>query len=240
MIPAIRTVLEGTVDGLHHRVQLTVTDLTKKVNGVNVFVVWETDTSEGKLVESQLAFFAEDRAGNVWNLGEYPEEYEYDARGRLVDVSAPNTWIAGRQGAKAGIHMADRPILSPNPYVQHFARKLDFYDCARVVEKTKNRKVCVELGCYSSVLVTHETNLAVAGDGPHRKYHAPGKGIVKIGAVDPANGEALELVARQRIRGAEWQAALKASLELDRRGYELGSDGGYGATSPAKRLPFTR
>lgn len=40
--------------------------------------------------------------------------------------------------------------------------------------------------------------------------------------------------------GAEWQAALKAALELDTRGYELGRDDGYGHTTPAKRLPFKR
>jgi hypothetical protein len=240
MIPGIRTVLEGSVDGVPHRVQATVTDLTKKVNGVSVLVAWETDTADGKLVESELAFFAEDKAGNVWNLGEYAEEYEYDARGRAVNVSTANTWIAGRKGAKAGIRMADRPIVSPNLYAQRFAPKVDVFECAKAVAKRRNRKVCVALGCYGSALVTHETNLAIAGDGMRSSYHAPGKGVVKTGAVDPSSGEALELVARERIRGAEWQAALKAALELDKRGYELGADGGYSATSPATRLPFRR
>jgi hypothetical protein len=240
LIPGMRSVFEGTVDGVPHRVEFTVTDLYKKMNGVNVLVVWDTDTSEDQLVESELAFFAEDEDGNVWNLGEYPEEYEYDENGDLIDVSAPSTWIAGKKGAKAGIHMADRPVVSSRQYIQGDAPQIDFFDCAKVVEKTRNRKVCVEFGCFGSVVVTHESNLAVPGDGIQSKYHAPGKGIIQIGAVDPPTGEVLELVERERIRGAEWQEALAAALELDERGYELGVDGGYNHTTPAQRLPFKR
>jgi hypothetical protein len=237
MIPGIRTTLAGTVDGVPHVVQFTVTDLYKRMNGVRVLVIWDTDTSEGKLMESELSFFAEDEDGNVWNLGEYPEELEYDENGELIDVAAPNTWIAGQAGAKAGIHMADDPEVSRRQYIQGFAPAIDFFDCAKVVENTRNRKVCVEFGCFGSVVVTHETNLAVAGDGIQSKFHAPGKGIVEIGAVDPPTGEVLELVDRKKLRGAEMRAAREAALALDERGYELGVDGGYDATSPARRLP---
>ena len=241
LIPGMRSVFEGTVDGVPHRVEFTVTDLYKKMNGVNVLVVWDTDTSEDQLVESELSFFAEDKDGNVWNLGEYPEEYEYDENGDLIDVSAPSTWIAGKKGANAGIHMADRPVVSSRQYIQGDAPQIDFLDCAKVVEKTRNRQVCVAFGCFGSVVVTHESNLAVPGDGIQSKYHAPGRGIIQIGAVDPPTGEVLELVERKKIRGTpEWGEALEAALELDERGYELGVDGGYNHTTPAKRLPFKR
>lgn len=241
MIPGIRTTLEGAVDGVPHVVQFTVTDLYKTMNGVRVLVIWDTDTSEDQLVESELSFFAEDEDGNVWNLGEYPEEYEYDENGELIVVSAPNTWIAGENRAKAGIHMASHPEVSPRQYIQGFAPEIDFLDCAKVVEKTRNRKVCVEFGCFGSVVVTHETNLAIPDDGIQSKYHAPGKGIVKIGVVpELVGGEVLQLVDRERLRGAEMREAREAALELDARGYELGLDGGYDATSPARRLPPDR
>ncbi len=54
----------------------TVTDLTKVVNGVRAVVVWDRDYASGELQETELAFFAQDNDGNVWHLGEYPEEYE--------------------------------------------------------------------------------------------------------------------------------------------------------------------
>jgi hypothetical protein len=68
-----------------HRVVFTVTDLTKVVNGVRVLVAWDRDYASGELLESELAFFAQDNDGNVWHLGQYPEEYE---AGKLVDSRA--------------------------------------------------------------------------------------------------------------------------------------------------------
>jgi hypothetical protein len=240
MIPWVRTRLDGEIDGVRHRVQFTVTDLVKKINGVNSLVIWDTDTSENQLVESELSFFAEDEDGNVWNLGEYPEELEYGEDGALIGVSAPNTWIAGQLGAKAGIHMREKSRVSSRQYIQGLAPAIDFFDCAKVVGNTHREKVCVDAGCWSSVVITYETNLAVPDDGVQSKYHAPGVGIIKIGVVVPETGEELQLVERKRLRGEELRAAREAALELDARGYELGLEGGYDATSPAKRLPPQR
>src|SRR6476620_11695217 len=76
---------------LPHRVTFTVTDLTKVINGVRSVVVWDVDLSDGEVSEAELSFFAQDSAGNVWNLGEYPEEY--DDAGAFA--GAPNVWISG-------------------------------------------------------------------------------------------------------------------------------------------------
>ena len=66
-------VLEGQASrgggGAPHRVTFIVTDLTKVINGVRTVVVWDRDVSNGQLVESELAFFAQDNVGRVWNLG---------------------------------------------------------------------------------------------------------------------------------------------------------------------------
>src|SRR3990170_3720292 len=69
--------------------------------------------SAGQLVETELAFFAQDDDGNVWNLGEYPEEYE---NGEFV--GAPSTWIAGLAGAEAGVHMLAEPRQGTGYYLQ--------------------------------------------------------------------------------------------------------------------------
>ena len=227
MIPGTRTTLEGAVEGVPHQVQFIVTDLTKVINGVRVLVIWDTDTSEGEVLESELSFFAQDRDGNVWNLGEYPEEYEEG-----VFVGAPSTWIAGQAGAEAGIHMQARPEVSSRQYVQGFAPAVEFFDCAKVAADAQ--EVCVLAGCFQDVLVTYETNLAVRGDGIQSKFHAPGIGIVKIGAVDPPTGEVLELAAHERLSPDEMNEARRQALALDRRGYEFGE--GYDATTPATRL----
>src|SRR5215211_1760088 len=98
--PGAHSVFEGSAidDGEHisRRVVTTVTDLTKEINGVNTVVVWERDYSEGEEVEAELAFFAQDNDGNVWHMGEYPEEYD---NGKFD--KAPG-WLAGFEGASAG------------------------------------------------------------------------------------------------------------------------------------------
>ena len=50
-----------------------------------------------RLQEQELAFFAQDDQGNVWNFGEYPEEYD---NGKFT--GAPSTWIRNEGGAYGG------------------------------------------------------------------------------------------------------------------------------------------
>ena len=227
MRPGTQMVLEGQVDGVPHRVVFTVTDLTKKMDGVRTLVIWDTDTSEDQLVESELAFFAQDEDGNVWNLGEYPEEFE---DGEFV--GAPSTWISGEDDAEAGIHMLARRGVSSRWYVQGFAPEIDFLDCARIAQR--GLETCVPAGCFKDVLVTHETNLLDPEGGIQSKFHAPRVGIVKVGTVDPPTGEVLELVEINKLDGDELSEVRREALRLDRRGYR--NSDVYRSTSPAKRL----
>jgi hypothetical protein len=70
--PGTQFVYEGTTyeegELIPHRVVFTVTDLTKVLDGVRAGVIWDRDYSAGRLVESELAFFAQDTEGNVWHL----------------------------------------------------------------------------------------------------------------------------------------------------------------------------
>ena len=119
LVPGTQFFLEGTinVDGVsqQHRVIFTVSDVTKVINGVRTRVMWDRDINDGELVERELAFFAQDKDGNVWNLGEYPEEFEAGAF-----AGAPNTWIAGKQGAIAGVHMLAKPKVGTPSYLQGY------------------------------------------------------------------------------------------------------------------------
>src|SRR5439155_1009086 len=78
LVPGAQLVLEGEATRAAgrqpHRLVLTVTDLTKVIDGVTTRVIWDVDTNDGVLAEAELAFHAQDDHGNVWNLGEYPEE----------------------------------------------------------------------------------------------------------------------------------------------------------------------
>ena len=68
---------ETAPDGTKQRVVVTVTDKTKKIaNGITARVVHDVVTEKGKPVEVTDDWYAQDKAGNIWYLGEFTTEYE--------------------------------------------------------------------------------------------------------------------------------------------------------------------
>jgi hypothetical protein len=235
LIPGTQYVLEGVANRtgapLPHRVTFTVTDLVKKIAGVTARVMWDVDVNQGVLQEAELAFFAQDRGGNVWNLGEYPEEYGLDGFGRYGFRGAPNTWIAGVESAEAGVHMPTRPRTGRPAYLQGFVPGIQFLDCARVVDT--EHELCVPVACYDDVVVTHEHSPLEPFSGTQIKYHAPGVGIFSVGALNDPEGETLVLVALNHLDAEQMRTARAEALALERRAYEI--SGVYRTTSPATR-----
>jgi hypothetical protein len=209
-----------------HRVVFTVTDLTKVVDGVRTVVAWDRDYSAGELLETEIAFFAQDNDGNVWHLGQYPEEYE---RGRFVDAPA---WIAGVQNARAGISMKAKPRLGAPSYSQGWGPAVNWTDRARVYRM--GRRTCVRFDCYEDVLVIEEFSREEP-DAFQLKYYARGVGNVRVGwrGEDPSK-ETLQLTKVVQL-GPGALAEVRADvLELEKRAYKISKDV-YGRTPPAKR-----
>jgi hypothetical protein len=220
---------EGEKTRSTRRVVSTVTDLSKWIDGVRTLVVWERDYTAGKLGESELAFFAQDKAGNVWLLGEYPEEYE---NGKFAD--AP-TWISGQKGARAGIAMLANPKVGSPDYAQGFAPPpVEFVDRARVYKK--GQKTCVPVKCYQDVLVIEETEKGEPGIF-HLKYYAPKVGLVRVGwrGANEVEKETLALVKRQQLSSKALAKVRKEALKLDKNAYKR-SGAVYSETPPAKPL----
>jgi hypothetical protein len=229
LAPGTQRVFEGrsntTGAVLPHRVTFTVTSLTKVVDGVRTAVVWDVDESDGKLAETELATFAEDAAGNVWNLGEYPEEYPAG-----VFAGAPDTWFSGVGEAEPGIHMPKRPEVGPTEYVQGWVADIEFLDCAKIVES--GASVCVPVGCFADVLVIHERSPFDPEGGIQVKYHAPGVGIVQIGAIGDPEGETLALTEVNTLSRSELRRANREAHILDQRGLQCSDV--YAQTEPLK------
>lgn len=225
LVPGTELQLEGLAnrgDGRSsHRVIFTVTDLTKVINGVQTVAVLDRDVSNTQLVEVELAFFAQDNEGNVWNLGEYPEEFK---RGEFL--GAPNTWIAGVQGAKAGVHMLADPQAGGPRYLQGEAPAIKFLDTAKVLKT--NERLLLLGASFKNVVVTDETS-PLEQNGSQRKFHAPGVGIVKVEAVGDPEAETLVAVHRRLLSPEQLAQARKEALGLDSRGYRVSPDV-YGKT----------
>jgi hypothetical protein len=217
LTPGTQLVLEGRASRtgmpLPHTVTFTVTDLIKVIDGVRSRVMWDVDVSDGEVVEAELAFFAQDDAGNVWNLGEYPEEFEDG-----FFLGAPNTWIAGLEDAEAGIHMLAQPKVGAS-YLQGLAPKIAFLDCATVF--AEGLRVCPPFACYDNVLETHERSPLDPTGGVQTKSHAPDVGIVQVGALNDPEGETLVLVDRVQLDQASMDAVRQEALKLDQRGFRV-------------------
>lgn len=211
---------------IDRKVVITVTDLTKVIDGVRARVVWDRDYNDGTMEESEIALFAQDDAGNVWQLGEYPEEYD---DGKIVKTPA---WIAGVEGAKAGLAMKADPQLGTPSYAEGWGPQVGWNDRAEIVRM--GERVCVPVDCYDDVLVIKEYAVTIP-DAFQLKYYAGGVGNIQVGWGGPKEEEQEELGLQELIHlGPDALAQVrKTVLAQDARGYRYARDV-YASTSPAE------
>lgn len=218
LTPGMQFTLAGEADRggglLPHRVVSTVTDLTKMINGVPTAVILEKDVNEGALQEAELRFEAQDKAGNIWNLGEYPEEYE-DGKFR----AAPDVWLAGIAKAEAGNSMPGNPQLGTPEYLQGWSPDIEFLDCAKVSKM--QQRTCVPVGCYENVMIIDERSPLDPDSGHQLKYQAPGVGNVRVGFVDDPEGEVLVLAKVAQLSPEELIKVRQDALKLEEHAYKI-------------------
>jgi len=227
LTPGMQVTLAGEADRggglLPHRVVSTVTDLTKMINGVPTVVILEKDVNEGTLQEAELRFEAQDNAGNIWNLGEYPEEYE---DGKFS--AAPDVWLAGLAKAEAGNSMLGDPQLGTPEYLQGWSPDIEFLDCAKVSKM--QQRTCVPIGCYENVMIIDERSPLDPDSGRQLKYHAQGVGNVRVGFVDDPEGEVLVLAKVAQLSPEELIKVRQDALKLEEHAYKISQP--YRQTSP--------
>jgi hypothetical protein len=193
---------------------------------VRTVVGFDQDYNGGELVEPELVFFAQDDDGNVWTLGQYPEEYE---DGKVVEAPA---WLAGLEGAKAGLVMRTAPTPGTADWSQGLGPKVEYADRAKV--RKVGEQTCVPVGCYKDVLVIEEWD---AADPTARqlKYYASGVGNVRVAwAGTDEEKEVLVLTKVAQLDRTGLAAADTQALQLEQRAYQR-SKGLYGRTAPAQR-----
>lgn len=229
--PGTRFVYEGTAvedDGevVPHRIEIHVTDLTKMIGDVRSVVSWDLDYTNDELVEAELAFYAQDDDGNVWRMGEYPEEYE---DGKIVAAPA---WLHGAEGAHAGIHMQADPQPDTPSYAQGWGPAVDWTDRGQVDQV--GQETCVPVDCYEDVLVIAETS-AAEPDAAQLKYYAREVGNVRVGwrGEGEKTQEALELVEYGQLSQEELAEVRAQALELEKSAYAQSKDV-YAQTPPAE------
>jgi hypothetical protein len=105
LIPGTVYTYRGVKDGKPASDVLEVTHERTLVGGVEATVIHDSGFTRGKLSEQTTDWYAQDREGNVWYLGEETETLKPDGE---VE-STEGTWRTGVDGALPGIFMPRNP-----------------------------------------------------------------------------------------------------------------------------------
>lgn len=164
LVPGTQTLRDGSINRgsrkLHHQLRVTVTDVTKMVNGVKTVAVLDQDIDAGQVGEASLDYLAQDKFGNVWYLGSYTEIYE---GGQFVN--AVDAWLAPKRGARPGVWMMADPKEGMKYVEAHNSRETIHAEVTKVGEKK-----CVDYDCFKSLVILE--------DGSEFKYFGPGVGHI--------------------------------------------------------------
>jgi hypothetical protein len=181
-LPVGRTlVYTGFKDGQTQTDTVTVTSQTKIILGITATVVSDIATHDGSVLEKTFDFYAQDKQGNVWYLGE--DTTHFLANGR-ADTSG--SFVAGIGGAQPGIIMEATPQI-PDAYRQECAAG-QAEDTAWVV--ATSGFVSVPYGKVRNVLTTLESTQLEPG-AYDEKVYGPGIGIVSERSLTGPNEYAL-------------------------------------------------
>jgi hypothetical protein len=173
-------VYAGMSDGETERIEITVTGERKVVMGISAFVVRDSVTVDGELVEDTFDWFAQDADGNVWYLGEDSKEYE---DGEVV--STGGSWEAGVDGARPGIVMPASPA-SGHVYRQEFYPG-EAEDMMQIIDV--GTELVVPAGRYADVVRTRDWT-PLEPDTVEEKTYARGVGKIREEKVAGGDGYA--------------------------------------------------
>jgi hypothetical protein len=162
MKPGTTFLYEG---GTEHS-EMTVTNQTKNVMGVECVVVDHREWEGNMLIERTYDWFAQDEQGTVWYFGENTNEYE---NGKVV--STKGSWEAGVDGAKPGIIMQADPKVGQSYYQEYYPGEA--MDMAKVL--SLDASVRVTYGSFDHVIETREWTPLQPGFS-ERKYYVRGVG----------------------------------------------------------------
>jgi len=179
--PGTRFVYKGEEDGERETNVVLVTHDRKEILGISAVVVLDRVYVEGELKEKTFDWFAQDRDGNVWYLGEDTKEFE---DGKVV--STEGSWEAGQDGARAGIIMPAHPQVGQH-YRQEFLRNVA-EDEARIT--AKGLDVTVPYGSFHNCLKTVEFTRLEPGI-KEAKFYCPEIGFVKERGIEGSTARLL-------------------------------------------------
>jgi len=144
--------------------EVRVEERRETVAGVECVVVHSEPIGPTAQPAGISRFYAQDRAGNVWLFGERPD---------VGGAGDRRSWMAGEDGAEAGIAMLATPRVGDG-YLQERASSAE--DRSTVLALDEERTV--PAGTFGGLLLTEDT-LSGTTDLVVRRYYAEGVGLVE-------------------------------------------------------------
>jgi hypothetical protein len=152
----------GQKDGVPGTDIVRVTGRARIVAGVRAAVVDDRLYEHGHLRERTTDWYAQDRTGNVWYLGE--DTATLDAHGRVQ--SREGSWQAGVRGARAGIYMPADPMVGDSARQEFYAGRAE--DQFEVL--SLHTRVQTPATSSRDALLTQETTRLEPGTVDHKLY----------------------------------------------------------------------
>jgi hypothetical protein len=177
---------------------------TRTVLGVLSRVVRDRAWVEGVLLEDTFDWYAQDRDGNVWYMGELATNYEYDDDGNFIGTNNEGSWEAGVDGAQAGYIMEANRIVADNYYQEWYPGHA--LDQAEIL--SLDESVTISLGTFTGVVQTKETS-ELAPELFEHKFYAAGVGHILAHELDEDTGE---IVGTSTLRSVVPEPASLAPL----------------------------
>jgi hypothetical protein len=164
--PGFQLVFEGG----DTKMQITVLDETKKVDGVMTRAVEEREWKNGRLYEVSKNYFAMcEQTKDVFYFGEDVDYYENNKV-----VKHDGSWLAGVNGNRAGLIMPGAPKVKMR-YYQELAPGVAM-DRAEIVSLTET--CTTPAGTFQNCMKVKEGSALKFWESEY-KYHAPGIGLVR-------------------------------------------------------------
>jgi hypothetical protein len=204
-----------------------VTSPRSRIAGVRVTAQLDKEWENGLLQEKTYDYYAQDKRGNVWYMGEDVTNYRYDDDGNLIGTDSESAWIAGRRGARPGWIMPARQIIGQR-YFQEIARRDEALDKAKTHAVLDRLRIGDTV--YRNVLRVLETNPFEPNDREF-KYYAPRVGLIRIEEGLNKNLKDPEVVYNRRDDGRGSRAARNDG----RRSADRGRSSGKGGSKSDKR-----
>jgi hypothetical protein len=169
LTPGTQFLYRGKQDGEPREVTVLVTHKTKTILGIRAVVVLDQVLVGGKPEEKTFDWYAQDKRGNVWYLGEDSSDF---VKGKWV--RSGGSWQAGVRGARPGIVMEAKPSVG-DVYRQEYY-KGHAEDMAGILRL--NGSVSVPFGAFRKALVTKEWTPLEPGV-VEQKYYLRGIGNLR-------------------------------------------------------------